>query len=62
MNKCIVGLKDGRVVYVQTTNVSDFARIKAIQGGCDSVITMDIEDAPEWKSQVKIKLEVGDDG
>ena len=59
MNKCIVGLKDGRVACV-SLEVTDDARMEMIIAGCDSVITMDIADAPDWKSQVKIRLEVGD--
>ena len=59
MNKCLVGLKDGRAACV-SLEVTDDARMDMIIFGCDSVITMDIDDAPDWKSQVKIKLEVGE--
>ena len=59
MTKCLVGLKDGRVACV-SLEVTDKNRMDMIIDGCDSVITMDIDDAPEWKSQVKIRLEAVD--
>lgn len=44
--------------YNPKSEITFVELIEAVEMGCDSVLTVDV--APDWKSQVKIRLEVGD--
>jgi hypothetical protein len=54
--QCLIGLKDGRVTYI-TTDVTNQERLAILEHGCDSVVTTDLVNAPDFKAACKVKFE-----
>ncbi|MFW1952183.1 hypothetical protein [Acinetobacter beijerinckii] len=53
--KFLVGLKNGRVTYL-TIEISRSERIAMLDHGCDSIITCDLEEAPDFKKDYLISF------